>query len=96
MKIISELPVAIYGVVLFFSAVAYYILSLFLISHHGKDSTLAEALGSDFKGQISLVIYAVAMGLAFYESRVSLALYSLVAIMWLIPDRRIEKIISQK
>lgn len=89
----SGIPVALYGVVLFLAAVAYYILSQVLIAHHGKDSTLAIALGKDFKGKISIGIYAVAILLSWFAPWFSCLLYVLVAIMWLIPDRRIERIL---
>ena len=84
-------PVALYGVVLLFSGVAYFILARTLISLHGKDSVLAIALGRDFKGRVSLVLYAAAIPLAFVYSWFACTLYVLVAILWLIPDRRIEK-----
>jgi len=87
-------PVALYGVVLLFSAVAYYILTLVLLSLHGRDSVLGKALGRDFKGKISVVIYLVAIPLAFVNSWLSGALYVLVAVMWLVPDRRIERVLS--
>lgn len=83
-------PVALYGVVLMCAGIAYYILSQTLIAHHGKDSPLAKAVGSDFKGKISVVLYAAAIPLAFVHSWISLSLYVLVAIMWLVPDSRIE------
>jgi len=84
-------PVALYGTVLLFAAIAYFILAKVLISLHGADSVLATALGSDFKGKISMVIYLVAVPLAFVNSWFSCGLYVLVAIMWLVPDRRIER-----
>lgn len=84
-------PVALYGTVLLFSAIAYFILVRVLISLHGTDSKLATALGRDFKGKISMVIYLVAVPLAFVNSWFACGLYVLVAIMWLVPDRRIEK-----
>jgi uncharacterized membrane protein len=84
-------PVAIYGVVLFFAALAYLILTITLIAHHGRDSTLAIAIGRDLKGKISLVFYAVAIPLAFVNSWLACLIYTLIALMWLIPDRRIEK-----
>ncbi len=87
-------PVALYGVVLLLAAIAYYILARALVALDGKDSALAVALGKDVKGKISPVIYAVAIPLAFLSPWISLALYVLVAAMWLIPDRRIEKSIS--
>lgn len=88
-------PVAIYGVVLLCAAIAYFILTRTLLNLHSKDSALAIALGSDFKGKISLVIYLVAIPLAFVRSWLAGALYVLVAIMWLVPDRRIEKKLVQ-
>ena len=84
-------PVALYGIVLLCAAFAYTILVRFLIAHHGQDSTLATAVGSDFKGNISLVSYALAVPLAFVYPWLSCGLYVLVAIMWFIPDQRIEK-----
>lgn len=83
-------PAALYGVVLMCAGFAYYILSQTLITHHGKDSPLAKAVGSDFKGKISVVLYAAAIPLAFVHSWISLSLYVLVAIIWLVPDSRIE------
>jgi uncharacterized membrane protein len=89
-------PIALYGIVLLFAAIAYFILVRTLISHHGKDSTLATALGRDFKGKISVIIYLAAIPLAFVHSMIACGLYILVAIMWLIPDRRIEKNLSDE
>lgn len=88
---VSAWPIALYGTVLLFCAIAYYILTVALVNHHGKDSTLAIAIGRDFKGKISLVFYAIAIPLSFVNSWIAFAFYVLVAIMWLIPDRRIEK-----
>ncbi|MCC5634423.1 TMEM175 family protein [Nostoc sp. CHAB 5844] len=90
----TALPVALYGVVLLLAAIAYYILTQTLISHHGKDSKLATAVGRDFKGKISVLIYAVAIPLAFVKPWLGCALYVLVAVIWLIPDRRIEKTLN--
>jgi uncharacterized membrane protein len=87
-------PVALYGVVLLLSAIAYFILTRALLSIHEKDSVLATAIGSDFKGKISVVIYAAAIPLAFLNSLFAGLLYLLVAVMWLVPDRRIEKILG--
>ncbi len=89
-------PVALYGVVLLFSAVAYTILVKSLISHHGKDSLLARAIGNDFKGYLSLGLYASAIPVAFFYPWVSYGMYFLVAVIWLLPDRRIEKILAVK
>ncbi|MET0621417.1 MAG: TMEM175 family protein [Pyrinomonadaceae bacterium] len=88
-------PVALYGAVLLCSAVAYYILARVLISYHGRDSALAKALGKDFKGKVSVVIYAAAIPLAFVNPWLACALYVVVAIMWLIPDRRIEHTLAE-
>jgi uncharacterized membrane protein len=87
-------PVALYGTVMLFAGVAYYILTRALIALHGRDSALASAVGRDFKGKVSVVIYAVAILLAFVNSWLSCALYVLVAVMWLVPDRRIEKTLA--
>ena len=81
--------------VLLLAGVAYFILTHALIALHGRDSVLATALGRDFKGKVSVVIYLVAIPLAFVNSWLAGALYVLVAIMWLIPDRRIEKTLAQ-
>lgn len=88
-------PVALYGTVLLLAAIAYFILAHALISLHGRDSVLATALGADFKGKISIVIYAVAIPLAIVRWWLGFGLYVLVSIMWLIPDRRIEKTLQQ-
>lgn len=85
---------AFYGIVLLFAAIAYFILTRALLSLHNRDSLLSTALGRDFKGKISIVIYLVAIPLAFVKWWLSCSLYVLVAIMWLIPDRRIEKKIA--
>ena len=90
----ATLPVALYGIVLLFSGVAYFMLTRALIAHHGKDSTLAIAMGRDLKGKLSVVLYAVAIPLSFVNAWVAFMLYILVAIMWLIPDRRIEKTLT--
>ncbi len=89
-------PVALYGVVLFMAAIAYSILVRVLINRHGKDSTLAAAIGSDLKGKISVVIYALAIAASFVHSLCAGVLYVLVAIMWLVPDKRIEKVLEIK
>ena len=88
-------PVALYGIVLFCAAVAYFILARTLISLHGQESTIAAALGRDFKGKISILIYLVAIPLAFLSAWLAFGLYVLVAVIWLIPDRRIEKTIAK-
>jgi uncharacterized membrane protein len=91
----TKWPVIVYGVVLIMNSIAYYILVRSLLKVNGKDSTLAKALGSDVKGKISTLIYAIGIGAAFFNSWISLGLYAVVAIIWLIPDRRIEKTIGE-
>lgn len=83
--------VALYGMVLLFAAIAYTILTKTLIAHHGKNSTLAESIGRDRKGKLSVLIYVIALPVSFRLPRIACALYALVAILWLIPDPRIEK-----
>lgn len=89
----ESLPVAFYGGVLLFAAIAYYILTRALIAAEGWNSALAIAVGRDWKGKI-LVVYAIAIPLAFVTSWLALLLYVLVAVVWLIPDRRIEKVLT--
>lgn len=87
-------PVALYGVLLVLAAVAYYILARVLISLHGKDSVIATALGRDYKGRISIVIYLIAIPVALFFPLGAFMIYVLVAVMWLVPDRRIERTIA--
>ncbi len=91
----AQLPVALYGVVLWMSGLAYYILTQTLVAHHGRDSIISTALGRRVKEISSLVAYSVAILFAFVNTGISLAIYVLVAIMWLIPDTRIEKALGQ-
>jgi uncharacterized membrane protein len=91
----ATLPVVLYGIVLLFAAIAYFILTHTLISHHGKDSRLAVALGSDVKGKISIVMYGIALPLAFVNPWIACCLYILVPALWLVPDRRIERSLSE-
>ena len=90
----AALPVALYGVVLLMASIAYYILARFLAALHGKDSKLAVALGSDIKGLSSSAIYVIAIPLSFVNPWIACALYVLVAVIWFIPDRRIEKVLA--
>jgi TMEM175 potassium channel family protein len=92
----SELPVALYGAVLLMAAVAYFILQNRILSVQGKDSLLAKALGKDLKGKASPIIYIIAIIVSFYSTWIAGALYILVALMWLIPDKRIEIIFKEK
>ena len=84
-------PVALYGVVLLMSAIAYYLLVRAILAHHGKESRIATALGRDFKGKVSVLFYVVAIPLAFVNRWAAGALYVLVAMIWFIPDSRIER-----
>ncbi len=91
----ATLPVALYGVVLWLIAFAYYLMVRSLMSYHDKDSVLRDALGSGRKERVSLILYTAAVPLAFVEAWIAMALYVTVAIMWLVPDRRIEDKMAQ-
>jgi uncharacterized membrane protein len=92
----APLPTAVYGAVLFMCAVSYTVLQSKLTRHSaGENALLAEAVGSDIKGKISLALYVIAIGLAFVQQNISHFIYLLVALIWFIPDRRIERRISQ-
>ena len=84
-------PVVLYGVVLLMAAIAHYILAHCLTNVHGKDSALAQALGKDRKGIISIILYALGIGFSFLNSWIGFSLYVAVAVIWFIPDKRIEK-----
>jgi uncharacterized membrane protein len=90
----AALPVACYGIVLLGSAIAYTILTRTLISLHGTHSTLAQALGSDVKGKLSLVCYVAAVPLSFLSVWLACALFVTVALIWLVPDLRIERVLN--
>jgi uncharacterized membrane protein len=92
----APLPTAIYGVALLMPAIAYVLLQRAILHRHGKQSVLAEALGGDLKGKISPILYAAGIVLAFVNPWISIALYVLVAIIWLVPDRRIERIVGRE
>src|SRR3989442_12991133 len=89
-------PVALYGAVLLLAGCAYFILSRVLIAHDGTDSALAAALGADFKGKASLVLYAVPIPLSFVNRWFACALYKVVAVMWVIPDRATEAGLTER
>ncbi|OAD91080.1 hypothetical protein A7A78_04510 [Aequorivita soesokkakensis] len=91
----AELPMALYGVVLLMAAIAYFILQNRILALQGKDSLLAKALGKDIKGKASPIIYIVAIIASFYSPWTAGALYILVALIWLIPDKRIEIIFRE-
>ncbi|MDR3451074.1 MAG: TMEM175 family protein [Alphaproteobacteria bacterium] len=88
----AELPTAIYGAVLLFCALAYYLLQTIIIHTEGTRSVLAKAVGSDIKGKMSPVLYALGIGLSFWSPLTANFVYAFVALMWLVPDRRIEKV----
>jgi uncharacterized membrane protein len=87
----APLPVAVYGVMLLLAGIAFVVLTKSLIAHHGKNSVLATSIGNDWKGRVSVLVYALAIPLAFVRPWVACACYIFVAIMWLAPDPRIEK-----
>jgi len=82
--------------VLFMAGVAYFFLAHALISSHGKKSTLAAAIGKDWKGKISVIIYAIGIGISFLNEWIAFTLYALVAAIWFVPDQRIEKNIARE
>jgi uncharacterized membrane protein len=88
-------PVAAYGFVLLMAGTAYYVLTWTIIRHHGADSVLRNAVGKDLKGKLSVALYLAAIGLSFVNRWLGLAIYWGVAIMWLVPDRRIEKVVAE-
>jgi uncharacterized membrane protein len=89
-------PVALYGFVQLMAGIAYFILARVLVAHQGADSALARAIGKDRKGLISVLIYLIAMATSFVSSQVALFLYVAVAVLWLIPDRRIERTLAHE
>lgn len=92
----DPIPMALYGIVLLMAAIAYFILQKSIIKSQGENSLLAQAVGNDIKGKMSPVIYLLAIGSNFFSQWISGALYLLVALIWLIPDKRIEIIIGTK
>lgn len=92
---VGALPTAAYGFVLFMAAMAYLVLSLSVIRIQGKDSAIAKAVGKDVKGKISALMYVAAIILAFWVPALSWVLYALVALMWVIPDRRYERAFTE-
>lgn len=92
----APIPVATYGVDLIAAGIAYFILSRALVAANGADSPIAVALGRDVKGKISPVIYFVAIVTSFFYAPAALVLYFAVAVMWLVPDRRIERVVGRE
>ena len=93
---LAPLPTAVYGISLLMPAIAYNLLQRTIVHQQGEHSVLASALGRDVKGKISPLLYAAAVALAFVHAWLSIAIYALVAVMWLIPDRRIEKVLRER
>jgi uncharacterized membrane protein len=91
----APLPTALYGGVLFLAGAAFSLLSHTIIRSQGAHSPLRDAVGADVKGKLSVLLYAIAIALAFWHPRLSAAIYLTVALMWLVPDRRIEKQLHQ-
>ena len=91
----APVPVALYGVVMLMAAMAYWIMQRSILASEGQGSLLAKALGRDLKGKVSPILYAVAIGAAAFAPWVSESLYVLVALMWLVPDRRIERVLGE-
>ena len=92
----EQIPVIFYGMILMMCGVAYYFLVNALVDQHGQDSVLTRAIGRDKKGKISVVIYALAIGLGFVNAWIALGLYLAVAAMWFIPDSRFENALHEK
>lgn len=91
----EAVPVFFYGVVQLLAGVAYFILARALVARHGRDSTLARALGADRKGVASVVLYTLGVVASLFDPRVALVLYVAVAVIWLVPDRRIERALGR-
>jgi uncharacterized membrane protein len=87
----TAVPSALYGGVLLMAAIAYYILQNLIINVHGRTSRLAQAIGADLKGKLSPVLYALGIVVSFYRPWIAGCIYTLVALMWLVPDRRLER-----
>lgn len=92
----AKASMTLYGVVLFLSSVAYFILQRIIIINEGKNSVLAKAIGRDLKGYVSSVLYVLGIVFSFYSEWISGAAYLIVALLWLIPDKRIEKVFASK
>ena len=92
----AAVPMAAYGVVMLMAAIAYWILQQTLIRHDGNESLLAVAVGSDFKGKLSPVLYMIAIPAAFQSRWLAAGLYVAVALIWLVPDRRIERVLERE
>jgi uncharacterized membrane protein len=91
----AAMPAAAYGVVLLMAGIAYLILEQRIIAAEGNASLVKRAIGVDWKGKLSAALYALAIGLAFVEPRISLAIYAAVAVTWFVPDRRMERVLAE-
>jgi uncharacterized membrane protein len=94
-NLLVSLPTAVYGAVLVMPAIAYYFLVQAIIRRHGRDSMLAQAIGRDLKGKVTVLLLLAGIVVAFLEPWIAMALYVVVAIIWIVPDRRIENAIAQ-
>jgi uncharacterized membrane protein len=92
---LAPIPAAVYGFVLLMAAIAYYVLQRAIITQQGRDSLLALAIGGDWKGKLSPVLYFIAIPLAFVSPWIAIGLYVFVALIWFIPDRRIERVLAK-
>ena len=92
----DPMPMALYGMVLLMAAIAYFVLQTQILKHHGPDSLLAKALGKDLKGKISPILYIIAIASTYFRQWIAAALYVLVALIWLVPDKRIEVIFKDE
>jgi uncharacterized membrane protein len=92
----ASMPTALYGIVLLMAAIAYFILQQLIMSSQGADSILRRAVGSDWKGKLSPVLYVLAIGAAFVVEWLAFAIYAAVAVIWFVPDRRIERALAHK
>jgi uncharacterized membrane protein len=91
----AAFPMMLYGIILLMNALAYFILQSVILKYHSKDSLLSKAIGKDYKGKTSLVLYLIAVLVSKHYTEISGAIYILVALMWLVPDKRIEKILNE-
>ncbi len=92
----ASFPMMLYGIILLMNGIAFNVLQYYIIQSHGKDSDLAKAVGKDYKGKLSVILYIIAVVLTKYNVVISGVIYILVALLWLIPDKRIEKTLKEK
>lgn len=91
----APFPMMYYGIILLMNAIAYFILQNVILNHHGKDSILSKAIGADYKGKVSPILYIIGIAFAPFYPIISGILYIIVALIWLVPDKRIEKIFNE-